>query len=70
VARGLVQRLRRLERHVASRRWCVVRIGYEWEGDVRVALGLDLGANDMLVVVSDFAAPDAPPRLVSLAPAG
>ena len=70
MARGLMRRLRRLERHTASRRWCVVEVGYGWQGDVRAALGLDLGGDDLLVVVSDFGDPDTPPRLVSLAPAG
>jgi hypothetical protein len=70
VAGRLMRRLRRLERRSAPRRWCVVRVGYEWRGDVRAALGLDLGGDDLLVVVSDFGEPDTPPRLVSLAPVG
>jgi hypothetical protein len=70
VAGRLMRRLRRLERRSAPRRWCVVRVGYEWRGDVRAALGLDLGGDDLLVVVSDFGDPAMPPRLVSLAPVG
>ena len=70
MARGLMRRLRRLERHAGARRWCVVRVGHGWEGDVRAALGLELGADDVLVVTKCYAEADMPPRLVSLAPAG
>jgi len=52
-----MQRLRRLERRSAPRRWCVVEVGDGWQGDV-------------LVVRTRFGDPDTPPRLVSLAPVG
>ena len=70
MARGLMRRLRRLERHAGARRWCVVEVGYGWQGDVRAALGLELGEDDVLVVRTRFGDPDTPPRLVSLAPVG
>ena len=70
MARGLVQRLRRLERHAGARRWCVVRVGHEWRGDVRAALGLEPGGDDVLIVRTSFGEPAMPPRLVSVAPAG
>ena len=36
MARGLMRRLRRLERRSAPRRWCVVEVGDGWQGDVLV----------------------------------
>ena len=70
MAGRLMQRLRRLERRAAPRRWCVVEVGDGWRGDVRAALGLELGEGDVLVVRTRFGDPDTPPRLVSLAPVG
>jgi hypothetical protein len=64
-----MRRLQRLERRSAPRRWCVVEVGYGWQGDVRAALGLELGEDDVLVVRTRFGEPAMPPRLVSLAPA-
>ena len=44
--------------------WYVVEVGADWRGDVVAALGLVLSGQDRMVVASQYAEPDAPPRLI------
>ena len=62
MARRLLQRLDRLEAR-SGRGWYVVEVGADWQGDVAATLGLVLSGRDMLVVVSQYTTPNAPPRL-------
>jgi hypothetical protein len=61
--RSLGQRLARLEARSGSG-WYVAEVGADWRGDVGAALGLALGARDVLVIITQFGDRDAPPRLV------
>ena len=63
MARRLFRRLERLEARSGGG-WLVAEAGADWQGDAAAALGLTPSGRARLVVVSRYAAPEAPPRLV------